>query len=301
LAQTTIVLKLLRSSRKNLDFQVKSIKTEGDTIRAPRKSDSEDYNKKSSFTKTIDQALIDGEIDIAVHSLKDVPIEEENSKPNSSNDIEIAAFPKRDSPYDVLISKRQGDTLETLPRNARIGTSSVRRALQLKIFRPDFKIVQIRGNVQTRIEKLRSSKQLDAIVLASAGLKRLGIPTSIGKKIETRLMLPAVGQGCLAVAVRKRDRLVKSLVSRIDDKNTRIAVTAERAFSREVGGGCNMPVAALATLERRKLFLDGLIQSNNSKGTIVRARVSGSPGKPEFLGKKLAGQLMGFQTGRAST
>ncbi|MGI0090419.1 MAG: hydroxymethylbilane synthase [Nitrososphaerales archaeon] len=300
LSQTQIVVSLLKrnNGRKNLDFKIRKFKTEGDrALERPKSRASSNYTGKDSFTKSIDAALECGEIDIAVHSLKDVPLENSNSK------IEIAAFPKRESPFDVLITRRSGETFATLRKNARIGTSSIRRAVQLRASRPDLEIVTLHGNVQTRIKKLQSST-LDAIVLAKAGIKRLGL--DIGEILPKEIMLPAVGQGCLAIAVRKNDAFTKKIVSKIDAADTRCAVTAERAFSKELGGGCNFPIAALATIKRtspRKLFLDGLVESDGPEGVknsnfVVRMQVAGSPEDAEYLGKKLARQLKKFIGGK---
>lgn len=288
-AQANIVARMLKKKNKGIRLSIKKIKTEGDS---PRKR-STDLTGKDLFTRAIDKALFQKQIDIAVHSLKDVPVDI-----SQSSKIEIAAYPKRENPLDVLVSRRRGDTLETLPQNARVGTSSLRRAVQLKSFRPDIEVVETHGNVQTRIDKLGNT-ELDAVVLAKAGLKRLR-KNNLGKLIPNSIMLPAVGQGCLAVAIRKNDAFTRRLVSRIDDRETRIAVSAERAFSKELGGGCNTPIAALATVRNGKLFLDGLVEKvtpNNSKVT-VRSEISGSTRNPELLGKTLAKRLNRTASGK---
>jgi hydroxymethylbilane synthase len=283
LAQTQIVIGLLRKKHESqFDFQIKKILTEGDEL--SRKPGS-NYTGKDSFTRTIDLALVAGKIDFAVHSLKDLPIENFDS-----DEIEVTSFPKRESPFDVLIPCKDKDTLRTLPKGAAIGTSSIRRAEQLRQFRSDFQIVEIHGNVQTRIEKLRTNSNLQAIVLARAGLSRLGLE-KLGWEIPGRIMLPAAGQGALAIVTRKDDSQTKALVSKIDDKTTRVCVSAEIAFSRELGGGCNLPVAALARISKstpRKLVLEGLIV--DSAG-MRRSKISGSPSKADYLGKKLASKL----------
>ncbi|MHB8567600.1 MAG: hydroxymethylbilane synthase [Nitrososphaerales archaeon] len=274
LAQTKLVVNMLKKKnrRVKLGFKIKIIKTEGD-LRG---------SGKDSFTRSIDLALESSEIDIAIHSLKDVPVD-----PNSK--LEVAALPKRDSPYDVLIAKRSGETLQSLPSGARVGTSSKRRAVQLKSVRPDIEIVEIHGNVETRIRKLHESNFLDAIILAKAGLKRLGL--SMGSTLPKKLMLPAAGQGCLAIVVRRNDSRVKSIVSTIDDANTRSAVTAERAFSSALGGGCNTPIAALAIVRGKKLVLEGLAERADSHLLVARSSIEGPAEKAETLGKKLALQL----------
>ncbi len=282
IAQANIVLKALKKKNKGFSFQLRQISTEGDS---PKKRAN--FTGKDLFTRAIDKALKEKKIDIAVHSLKDVPAEE-------SDKIQIAAYPKREDTHDVLISGKSSSTLATLPMNAKVGTSSTRRALQLKIFRPDVEVVEIHGNVQTRIEKV-STSNLNAVVLAKAGLKRLGVRNQ-GKVINHKVMLPAVGQGCLAVTVRRDDELMRKLVSKIDHRNTRLAVTAERAFSKELGGGCNTPIAALATVKKAKMRIEGIFEMESSGSKIiVRGEISGSAQNPERLGKSLAAQFMNHE------
>lgn len=283
IAQATIIANTLKKKNKGSKFYIKKIKTDGDL---PRNKSNSALTGKDLFTRAIDKALEEKKIDLAVHSLKDVPVETLRS-----NKIEIAAYPKRENPLDVLISKKSTESLETLPHNAKVGTSSIRRAIQLKSFRPDIEVIELRGNVQTRIDKLRDS-DLDAILLAKAGLKRLR-KNSTGNLIPSTLMLPAVGQGCLAVAVRKNDQFARRLVAKIDDQETRTAVTAERAFSKELGGGCNTPIAALATVRKGKIFLEGLMEKTTVGGSriIVRSKITGSTRNPARLGRVLAVQL----------
>jgi len=289
MAQANIVANLLKRKNKGLKLKIMKIKTEGDSSTNNSKLA---LTGKDLFTRAIDKALEEKMVDIAVHSLKDLPVE--NSE---SSKLEIGAYPKRENPSDVLISKRSAGTLENLPHNARVGTSSVRRAVQLKHVRPDIEIVELHGNVETRINKLRTSK-LDAIVLAKSGLKRLG-RSNMGKIIPHNQMLPAIGQGCLAVTIRKNDKFTKWLVSKIDDGDTRCAVSAERAFSKELGGGCNTPIAALATIRMGKIVLDGLVEKNETSQSsiIVRGRVSGQKEDAENLGKALAIQLKKMNSG----
>ena len=289
MAQANIVANLLKRKNKGLKLKIMKIKTEGDSSTNNSKLA---LTGKDLFTRAIDKALVEKMVDIAVHSLKDLPVE--NSE---SSKLEIGAYPKRENPSDVLISKRSAGTLENLPHNARVGTSSVRRAVQLKHVRPDIEIVELHGNVETRINKLRTSK-LDAIVLAKSGLKRLG-RSNMGKIIPHNQMLPAIGQGCLAVTIRKNDKFTKWLVSKIDDGDTRCAVSAERAFSKELGGGCNTPIAALATIRMGKIVLDGLVEKNETSQSsiIVRGRVSGQKEDAENLGKALAIQLKKMNSG----
>ena len=292
LAQTDYIVKLLQKKNRHIAFETRVIKTSGDDLY--RKHNSK-LTGKDSFTREIDLSLVRGEIDFAVHSLKDVPIT--FSSVSKDNRLEIAAFPKRESPYDVLISKDGGITLGTLPDGATVGTSSLRRAIQLKVFRHDFEIVEIHGNVPTRIKKMHEGAlNLDAIVLAEAGLNRLGISEQIAEVIPSKIMLPAVGQGCLAVSVRSNDSRTREIVKIIDDKRTRLCVTAERAFSKELGGGCNTPIGALATMNESKIKLRGLIAGERSSKVsginfVIRDEIIGKAEEAEKLGWKLAKTL----------
>lgn len=284
LAQTQIVIDLLRGSfGHDQEFEVKKIVTEGDE--ASQKGDSPD-SRKDTFTRAIDRALAAGEVDLAIHSLKDVPLENFDSE-----QIEIISFPKRDKPNDVLISKNDGVTLSTLPKNAKIGTGSPRRAGQLLHYRSDFQIAEIRGNVQTRIDKLHNGSSLQAIVLARAGLDRLGLGTT-GWDIPLSNMLPAAGQGVIAMAVRKDDPHAKRIALKIDNKNVRSCVLAEIAFTRALGAGCRLPAAVLGTLSEldpERLVLEGLVISDTNE--IKRSKVVGSSENPKTLGVELATRL----------
>ncbi len=287
-AQTRSVVDLLKKKNRSTDFKfvIKSIRTEGDDLH--RKAASIPTGKEM-FTGAIDLALARGEIDVAVHSLKDVPVENFLKKRTM-----LCAFPKRGSPNDVLISKKPRETLESLPARAKVGTSSLRRAFQLKSFRPDIEVIEIHGNVETRIKKMRQGKDLDAIILAEAGLDRLRIPKETDQVLSTDVMLPAPGQGCLAVATRSDDTKTGMVVSKIDDGATRIAAKAERAFSKKLGGGCNVPIAALATVGKNghSLLLEGLTASKHSGSSfIVRDSIQGTTKESESLGETLATRL----------
>jgi hydroxymethylbilane synthase len=313
LAQTQTVIGLILSKNKGrpqISIETKVIRTLGDDLYRKKTSSGRKLTGKDSFTREIDLALLRGDIDFAVHSLKDVPVE--NTVEIQDNKLDIAAFPKRESPYDVLISKnKEIKKIEDLPENARVGTSSLRRRFQLKLFRPDLKIVEIHGNVPTRIKKMHengqeeneNSLQLDAIVLAEAGLKRLKIEYDSRSVISSEIMLPAVGQGCLAVKVRSKDYRTKRIIKAIDDEETRLCVTAERSFSKQLGAGCNTPIAALATIDRKsrmkhKMALVGLIAGESKLRTqgvrsifVIRDMIKGKPREAQNLGIKLAQTL----------
>jgi hydroxymethylbilane synthase len=286
LAQTNIVIELLRHKLQNLSIKVKIIKTTGDDL---RRNPNSRLTGKDSFTREIDIQLIKGEIDIAVHSLKDVPVE------NESNELEIVAFPKRETPLDVLISRKGSQSLRTLPPGARIGTSSLRRKVQLKVFRPDLEIIEMHGNVPSRIKKLRDGPLgLDAIILAAAGLKRLDIANEIDETISSDTVLPAVGQGCLAVMARSSDDKTKRLVKLIDDEKTRACVMAEREFSKELGGGCNTPVAAYAKPVGSRVILKGLFAGEEGSGNtnfVIKDQIEGKASEASILGRKLGRKL----------
>lgn len=295
LAQTWIVMEMLQKLRdgdQKLALTERIIRTSGDG--SPRNQIPPTSSGKDAFTRELDEALRSGEIDIAVHSLKDVPIDA-----GENDGITIAAFPPRESPLDVLISRAGGKTIDTLPEGARVGTSSIRRSVQLKSWRSDLDIREMHGNVTTRIKKLRAPEsELDGIVLAEAGLKRLKIGEEIDEVISKEIVLPAPGQGCLAVSVRSNDEETKSIVRRIDDNETRKCVAAERVFSRELGGGCNLPIAALATLREGEMTIEGMLapspsmlRGTDEKNLLRRGKINGPSQKGEDLGRQLARDL----------
>jgi len=234
------------------------------------------------FVKELEEALRDGRIDIAVHSMKDMPS-------SIAEGLRIGAVPERETPNDILISKKNL-TFEHLPEGARIGTSSLRRQAQLLSARPDLSMVSLRGNLDTRIKKL-DTEDLDAIMVAAAGVKRLDFADRITEYLDPALMLPAVGQGALCIEIRKDDTEAAENTAPLDHPETRTAVRAERAFLRRLGGSCQVPMAALGTLDGGTLTLDGLVAALD--GTrIVRDRISGPAGDPEQIGEALAGRLI---------
>jgi hydroxymethylbilane synthase len=233
------------------------------------------------FVKDIEHALLAGETDMAVHSLKDMPAE-------TPPDLTIAAVLPRADVRDALVGHR-GASLAALPTGARIGTDSRRRAVQLLALRPDVEPVSVRGNVDTRVRKAESG-ELDAVVLAVAGLDRLGLLQHASQVFSIDEMLPAVGQGVLALEARADDAELLGLLARIDDAPTRIAITAERAFLRRLGAGCRLPVGAYGSVEGDRLTLRGLLADDD--GRIRRDALSGAPSDAEALGQELAGRLL---------
>jgi hydroxymethylbilane synthase len=237
---------------------------------------------KGLFVKEIEDALLQGGIDLAVHSMKDVP----TVLPDG---LEILCVPEREDPRDALVS-RDGKSLDLLPEGARVGTSSLRRQAQLLHHRSDLKIQVLRGNLDTRLRKLRAG-EFDAIVLAAAGLKRMGWMEQITEYLPAEVSLPAIGQGALGLEGRRDDGLVRDLVAALEHPPTRAAVTAERALLERLQGGCQVPIAAHATLAGERLRLEGLIASVDGR-RLVRNQVEGLAAQARELGLRLAEQLL---------
>ncbi|MBH0193013.1 MAG: hydroxymethylbilane synthase [Nitrospira sp.] len=237
---------------------------------------------KGLFVKEIEEALLAGEIDLAVHSMKDVPAQ-------LPDGLEILCVPPREDARDALIS-RDGRRFMDLPQGARIGTASLRRQAQLLNARPDLCIDMLRGNLDTRLRKLKEG-QFDAIVLAAAGLHRLAWAQEITEYLDPVVSLPAIGQGALGIEGRGEDHFVRSILDRLNDQTTGTAVTAERAFLCRLEGGCQVPIAAYATLFDGELTLDGLVASVDGK-TIIRDEIRGKNAEAYALGVQLAERLL---------
>ncbi|MDF9408051.1 MAG: Porphobilinogen deaminase [Pelotomaculum sp. PtaB.Bin013] len=259
-------------------FRIKGIKTLGDKNLDTALAKIGD---KGLFTKELELALLRGKIDLAVHSMKDMP----TILPEG---LVIGAVCRRENPGDVLIS-RKGNKLEDLPPGAIIGTSSLRRRAQLCHYRNDFKIINLRGNVDTRLGKLES-EMMDAVVLSFAGVHRLGLGDRITQLIPLEVCLPAVGQGSIGVEIRAGDEEMQNLTGKIDHHESRLAVTAERALLRKLEGGCQIPVGALGTVDNGRLLLEGVVASlDGSK--LVRSSWSGSAEDAASIGVQLAEKL----------
>ncbi|MDF0667295.1 MAG: hydroxymethylbilane synthase [Nitrospira sp.] len=237
---------------------------------------------KGLFVKEIEDALLAGEIDFAVHSMKDVPAQ-------LPEGLEILCIPQREDVRDALIS-RAGYSFQELPLGATIGTASLRRQAQLLQARPDLKIAMLRGNLDTRLRKLKEG-QFDAIVLAAAGLHRLGWSQTITEYLPFRLSLPAIGQGALGIEGRTNDAFVHSVLARLNHQATHTTVTAERAFLHRLEGGCQVPIAAHATLSGEGLVLEGLVATVDGK-TVIRDRMEGIHRRAHALGVQLAERLL---------
>lgn len=237
---------------------------------------------KGLFVKEIEEALLSGEIDLAVHSVKDVP----TALPPG---LDLLCIPCREDPRDALIS-RDGRRFADLPQGAKVGTSSLRRQAQVLQARPDLSILMLRGNLDTRLKKLRDG-QFDAIVLAAAGLRRLGWEHEITEYLAPEISLPAIGQGALGIEGRRDDQFVRSLLSGLEHAPTRTMVRAERALLHRLQGGCQVPIAAHATLAGSDVTLEGLVASVDGK-EIIRDRVHGTVTDPESIGIQLAERLL---------
>lgn len=277
--QTEFVIAALHNLAPSVQVELHVISTVGDRDKT---SPLAELGALGVFTTELENALREDEIDFAVHSLKDLPTD-------LANDLPIAAILERAEPRDVLVS-RHGVGLSELAQGARIGTSSARRAAQLLALRPDLQIVPLRGNVDTRLRKA-ASEDYDAVVLAAAGVLRLGRGDAITEYLLIEEMLPDPGQGALAVQVRVDDFKTLALVSQLDHTPTRQAVTAERAFLQALGGGCRMPMAAYARVEDNLLHLRGMVASTDGK-RLVRRELLGMPENAQSLGIALAQEIL---------
>jgi hydroxymethylbilane synthase len=280
--QAQHVAQRLRDTTPDLDIHVKTIQTQGDLVRDRALSQ---IGGKGLFVKEIENALSSGEIDLAVHSLKDMPTEQPEG-------LALGAILERADPRDALVVHGGQGDLDSLPPGARVGTSSLRRKAQLLAARPDLQVLDLRGNVDTRLRKLRQG-QYDAVVLAVAGLVRLGHSESISQPLPVDLMLPAVGQGALCIEMRAAsgDEALMGLVSPLDHLPTRWATMAERAFLRRLEGGCQVPIGAFAQVADDQLSLRGLVAALDGS-CLVRDEIRGSAVQGDILGTQLAEQLL---------
>ena len=237
---------------------------------------------KGLFVKEIEEALLDRRIDLAVHSMKDMPSE-------IPAGLCIGAVPERENPRDALISTNNL-TLSQLPKGAKVGTSSLRRGAQLKSIRPDLEIMSLRGNVDTRLKKLET-ENLDAVILAAAGLKRMGFENRVTEYLDEETMLPAVGQGALCIECRENDPKIGPVMKTLDDDYTRTVVMGERAFLNRLEGGCQIPIAAHGTLKDGLFSICGLVAALDGT-TIIKEEISGNGAESERIGVELAERLL---------
>lgn len=279
LAQATLVQKQLQDRHPQLTVDLEIIKTTGDKIQDVPLAK---IGGKGLFTKEIEMAILAGEVDLGVHSMKDVPTEVPEG-------LVIGITTRREDPRDAFISRKY-QSIREVPGGGRIGTGSLRRKAQLLHLRPDLEIVPLRGNVDTRLRKL-VDENLDAVILATAGLRRLGRAQEITAIVSETDMLPAIGQGALGLEYRQDDDHTRTLLAFLDDPETRIAVAAERAFLARLEGGCQVPIAARGALENGQLVLEGLI-GDLTGARIYREQVAGPPAQAAELGRQLAETLL---------
>ena len=272
LAQTRLVADLLRRRAAGVDIEIVELSSLGDERPDAPLTGAIGVGV---FTSRIQKALLDGVVDVAVHSLKDLPVK-------SVPGIELAAVPVREDPWDVLVS-RDGATLRELPAGARVGTGSPRRAAQIKLARKDLIVKPLRGNVETRVRKLDDG-EVDAAILAAAGLIRLQLDNRISERLDSPSFLPAPGQGALAIETRKGDGTTTEILRKLDDAGLRACATAERAFLSALGGGCLQPAGALATVENGRLDLQAGIYGESATTTAV----AGAPGSAADIGRRVA-------------
>ncbi len=262
-----------------LPVRLKVIKTTGDKILDVPLAK---VGGKGLFTKELEVALMAGEVDMCVHSMKDVPTE-------LPEGLFIAAMPERVDPRDVIVSGK-GYTLDTLPEGARVGTSSLRRVAQVRHLRPDVEIVDVRGNLDTRMRKAEEG-QVDAVILAAAGITRMGWADRITHYVEPEQMISAVGQGAIGVEIREDDEEMRHVMERIGHPETMECVTAERVVMRRLEGGCQVPIGAYARIEGATMVMDAMVGSLDGS-TIVRRRVEGPAEDPVGLGERMVRELL---------
>ncbi|MBI4610209.1 MAG: hydroxymethylbilane synthase [Candidatus Rokubacteria bacterium] len=285
LRQAELVAGRLRSLATPARVEIVPIRTSGDSTQVfgpgTRQVALADFGGKGLFVRELEEALLDGRVDLAVHSLKDLPA-------TLPSGLCLAAFPPREDPRDVLVS-RSGGGISELPRGAVVGTSSLRRRVLLLAQRPDLRVEPIRGNVDTRLRKLEEGPYA-AIVLAAAGLRRLGLDPPNAHVLPPEVFVPAAGQGILVVEARSGDGRLLELLSGLDHTETRWQAQAERSFLQHLGVGCHTPVAAHARFLGDELSLVGLVASVDGD-RVIRAELGGAPETAEVLGQKLAEEL----------
>lgn len=277
--QANWVKSALTAGHPSLSVDLVPIKTKGDKILDVALAK---VGGKGLFVKEIEEALLNGHIDLAVHSMKDMPSE-------IPKGLCVGAIPQRETPQDVLISRKRL-LLSQLGPNARIGTSSLRRTAQLLHARPDLVILPLRGNLDTRLKKL-DAENLDAIILAAAGVKRLGLEYRITEYLDEKVMLPAVGQGALCIEIRENDPEVESIITLLEHHETRTVVMGERAFLKRLEGGCQVPIAAHGKIEKNRFTLCGLVATVDGTA-VIRETLSGQKDSSEIIGVNLADRLI---------
>lgn len=278
--QANFIKDAVENKNKSITFEIKIVKTKGDKILDVALSKIGD---KSLFTKELENELLNGNIDIAVHSLKDL----QTTLPDG---LKLAAVTKRHPVEDVLIAGKKGITIQSLKENAVVATGSLRRRCQLLHLRPDIRIEELRGNVPSRIKKFLDS-EWDAIILARAGVERLGLKKHISSFISTDELLPAVGQGALGIEINSKNKFIEEILQPVHHEETYKAVLAERSLLKALEGGCQVPIGAFAETKTNGIYLDALVGSLDGT-TTFRKKMKGSKKDPERLGKVLAKDLL---------
>ena len=280
--QTNWVKAEIEKHHPRISVEIQIISTKGDRVldvSLPKLGEQ----GKGLFTKELEDALFDRRVDIAVHSLKDLPTE-------LPEGLHIGAICEREDVRDALVARGDIRSFDDLPREAIIGTSSLRRQAQIRAVRPDLKLEPVRGNVDTRLGKLNRG-EYDALVLAAAGLHRLGYEDKITEHLSEELMLPAVGQGALAIEARSDDAAINEIIVTLEHEQTRLTCEAERAFLKGLGGGCLVPIAAHARVEFGMMTLSGLVASPDGS-EIVRGQITGLNEDAQAIGRQLADGLI---------
>ena len=279
--QSEWVKAAILDTHPSLSVDMVVIKTKGDKIVDVPLAD---LGGKGLFVKEIEEALLEGKVDLAVHSMKDMP----SILPGG---LAIGPIPERENPSDVLIS-RNNEAFAALPAGGRIGTGSLRRSAQLRHARPDLTVVPLRGNLDTRLKKLETgAEDLDALVLAAAGVRRLGLQDRITENLDPSIMLPAVGQGALCIEIREQDTETGDLLRALDHRSTRQAVMGERAFLHRLEGSCQVPIAGYGKVDGDGIVLEGLVADLQGR-RVIRGSRSGPAIRSESLGLELAEELL---------
>ncbi len=279
LTQTNWVADLIRQRYPEMKIAIVVIRTKGDVMQDVSLAK---IGGKGVFVKEIEDALMRGDVDIAVHSMKDVPAE-------LPEGLHIGVIPEREDPRDVLIAK-DNRKMESLPQGARIGTGSLRRGMQVRNLLPDVQIVPLRGNLETRIRKIES-EGLDGVIVAAAGIRRMGWIHRVSQFIPAEVMLPAVGQGALGIEMRTGDSSLAEMLAFMNHSTTSMEVGAERSFLQRLGGGCQLPIAAHAQIRGKELTLRGLVGSLDGRA-LITDEVRGKLSDYNALGTLLAERIL---------
>ncbi len=277
--QAEYVSKMLKHHHPELEVELIKMTTQGDKI---LDTPLAKVGGKGLFVKELEAGMLEGRADIAVHSMKDVPVD-------LPNGLHLPVICPREDPRDALVSNEH-ESFYSLPQGARVGTSSLRRQCQLKAERPDLVILDLRGNVNTRLAKLDAG-EYDAIILATAGLVRLGMEDRIRERLAPEISLPAIGQGAVGIECRSDDARVNNLIQALNDRDTALRMTAERAMNAGLNGGCQVPIAGFAELSQDALMLRGLVGEPDGR-TIIRAEIAGPTENAEEMGQVLAEDLL---------